>query len=177
MTPDWDIFFRARRGDENAWRSLVDAYQERLSALALLISKAPEATKDIVQETFVKALQARISNTSGTVSGYLGTIAYRLALKEARRTRRHVPLSGNDQTDTNPNPLERLLRNEREQMVADAISKLDEDHRQVLVLRCYSDHSYEEIAQLMKIPLGTVKSRIFYAVKTCRELLHDKGVL
>ncbi len=177
MNPDWECFLRARRGDEQAWRSLVANYQRRLSALALLISKSPEATEDIVQETFVRAFRSTVSNTSGTVSGYLGTITYRLALKEAKRAHRNVGLAGHDQPDRAPNPLERLIKDEREQMVAEAITSLDEDHRQVLVLRCYGDHSYEAIARLMNIPLGTVKSRIFYAVKTCRALLNDKGAL
>ena len=60
---------------------------------------------------------------------------------------------------------------------AEAIRGLDDKYREVLVLRFYADHSYEEIADLLRIPLGTVKSRMFNAVKTCRMILKDKGIL
>jgi RNA polymerase sigma-70 factor (ECF subfamily) len=61
--------------------------------------------------------------------------------------------------------------------VARALRTLDAEHRDVLVLRFYGGYSYEEIAKIVEAPLGTVKSRIFYAVKSCRETLQQKGVL
>jgi len=55
-------------------------------------------------------------------------------------------------------------------MVASAINNLDNAHRDILLLRFYAGLSYDEIAVLLDIPLGTVKSRIFYAVKSCRDM-------
>jgi len=129
-----------------------------------------------VQETFIRALNAELKNTVGTVQGYLATIAYRLALKETKRARRNVELNEFDQLDQKPNPLDIVLINERDRLVADAIRSLDVDHRDALVLRFYGGHSFDEIAGLLKIPPGTVKSRVFYAVKSCRQLLREKGV-
>jgi RNA polymerase sigma-70 factor (ECF subfamily) len=70
-----------------------------------------------------------------------------------------------------------MVRSERERLVVKAIRSLDDAHRTTLVLRFYGEHSYEEIATLTGAPLGTVKSRLFYAVKQCREWLKTKGVL
>lgn len=174
---EWDRFLRAQGGDESAWRVLVGKHQTRLTALALFITGSAAAADDVVQETFVRALRARTKRVTGTVQGFLGTIAYRLALKEVRRAKRHVALEGIDLADSRQTPLDSLLTDERQRLVADAIAALDEGHRDVLILRLYSGHSYEEIARILQIPLGTVKSRLFYAVKSCRETLRQKGVL
>ncbi len=177
MNSKWDCLIRAQRGDETSCREVIEQYQTRLTALALLITGSAAAADDVVQETFVRALVAKLKNTTGTVQGFLGTIAYRLALKESKRARRNVELDGLDLLDQTPNPLDNVLIDERDRLVARAIGTLDADHRDVLVLRFYGGHSYEEIAELLKIPPGTVKSRLFYSVKSCREILRKKGVL
>ncbi len=174
---DWDCFFRGQQGDEQAWRVLTENYRSRLMTLALLITRSGAAAEDVVQETFVRALRATIKDTSGTVHGLLGTIAYRLALKEAQRMRRYVSLDKLERSDYGESPMEQLLKDERQRFIARAIGSLNAEHRDVLLLRCYGGHSYEEIARLLDVPIGTVKSRIFYAVKSCREILRRKGVL
>ncbi len=177
MNLEWDCLIRARRGEESAWRALVERHQARLAGLALLITGSAAAADDVVQETFIRALRARLKNCAGTVGGFLGTIAYRLALKESRRLKRNLPLDGLDPPDNSHTPLESILIDERDRLVAETIAALDTDHRLPLILRFYGRHSYEEIAKLLGIPLGTVKSRIFYAVKSCRETLLRKGAL
>lgn len=177
MNPDWDWLLRAQQGDETAWRVLINQHQPRLAAIALFITGSATAADDVVQETFVRALGARIKNFAGSVQGYLGTIAYRLALKEAKRSRRDVTLDSVDYADPGCGPLDKILNDERDRLVTEAIGSLDTEHRDVLVLRFCGGKSYEEIADLLKIPLGTVKSRIFYAVKSCRDELREKGVL
>ena len=177
MNSDWQCFYKAQQGDKNSWRALIEKYQSRLSALALLITGSATAADDIVQDTFLKALAAHVGNNNGTVQGYLGTIAFRLAVKESKRNQRNVEINALDLPDSGDNPLEKILVNERDRLVASAIRNLDNEHRDILLLRFYAGHSYEEIANLIDKPLGTVKSRIFYAVKSCRDLLKKKGVL
>jgi len=177
VNPEWDWLLRAQQGDETAWRVLINQHQTRLAALALFITGSAAAADDVVQETFVRALGARIKDFAGSVQGYLGTIAYRLALKEAKRSQRNVALDGIDFADPGNSPLDGILNDERDRLVTEAISSLNTEHRDVLVLRFYGGKSYEEIADLLRVPLGTVKSRIFYAVKSCREELRKKGVL
>jgi RNA polymerase sigma-70 factor (ECF subfamily) len=156
---------------------LVAEHQARLGALALLVTGSAVTADDVVQETFIRALRAEISHDKGTVEGFLGTIAYRLAVKEAKRVRRNVELDRWDLPDRRQSALDDVLAEERERLVVEAIRALAPEHRDVLVLRFYGGHSYEEIAELLQTPLGTVKSRIFYAVKSCREMLRQKGIL
>jgi len=177
VTPDWDCLFRARKGDEAAWRELAECFQPRLTALALVITRSATAAEDIVQETFLRAHRSRLSNTDGSLGGYLGTIAYRLAVKESQHARRQTETFTRDAADDTSNPLERLLTSERDRLVAAAVASLDDCHRDVLLLRFYGDHSYDQIARLLQIPVGTVKSRMFHAVRSCRELLCQQGVL
>jgi len=174
---EWDCFTRAQRGDEMACRVLLARHRTRLAALALFVTGSAAAADEVVQETFVRALRARIRHTSGTVRGFLGTIAYRLAVKEAVRLQRSVGLDRADTAGSDPGALERVLSEERDRLVAEAITGLDTEHRDVLVLRFYGGHSYDEIAETLGIPLGTVKSRMFNAVKSCRGTLKEKGVL
>jgi len=168
---------RARDGDETAWREVVRQHQTRLATLALFITGSVSAADDVVQETFVRALDAKIRHRSGTVQGFLGTIAYRLALKEAKRVGRDVGLDELDLADHGKSALDNILSSERDCLVVEAILTLDSEHRDALILRFYGDCTYEEIAELTHSPLGTVKSRMFYAVKTCRETLRQKGIL
>ena len=69
MNADWDCLIRAQRGDAVSCRQLIEQYQTRLMALALLITGCAAAADDVVQETFVRALDARLKNTEGTVQG------------------------------------------------------------------------------------------------------------
>jgi RNA polymerase sigma-70 factor (ECF subfamily) len=130
-----------------------------------------------VQETFVRAIGSKIRHHTGTVSGFLGTIAYRLALKEAKRTKRTTGLDGLALADSGAAPLEAILKDERDRLVTEAIGSMDRKRRDVLIMRFYGRYSYEEIAEHLQLPLGTVKSRMFNAVKYCREFLRKKGVL
>ncbi|TFH64717.1 MAG: RNA polymerase sigma factor [Candidatus Zixiibacteriota bacterium] len=176
MSSEWDYFIRAQRGDELAWRVLIGQHQTRLTALALFITGSATAAEDVVQETFLRAISAKIKSYTGTVNGYLGTIAYRLALKEVKREKRNVGFDGLTLTDREYTQLDSLLLDERDHVVSEAINSLDEMHRAVLLLRFYGGCSYEEIAELLQIAIGTVKSRLFHAVKSCREILQEKGI-
>ena len=177
MNSEWERLTKARKGDETAWRDLVQQYQPRLMSLALLITGSSSSAEDVVQETFMRAFRARINHSKGTVQGFLGTIAYRLALKELKSSKRSETIDNHEITDNNRSSLDNVLLDERDRQIAEAIRGLDDKYRDVLVLRFYADHSYDEIADLLQIPLGTVKSRIFNAVKTCRMILKDKGIL
>jgi RNA polymerase sigma-70 factor (ECF subfamily) len=177
VDPEWDCLIRAQRGEKFAWGELVAGTQPRLMALALLITGSRAVAEDVVQETFSRALASKLKHTSGTVLGFLSTIAYRLALKELHNASRHVHAECLELADNRSSPLDNLLAEERDRAVALAITNLDITHREVLVMRFYGGHSYEEIAAELGIPTGTVKSRMFYAVRACRDALRQAGVL
>lgn len=176
MNPEWSCFIRAQQGDEMAWRILIGQHQRRLIALAFFLTGSAPAAEDVVQETFVRAISARVRRYTGTVNGFLGTIAYRLAMKEIKREKRNIEVDEQTLADTGCTQLDGILISERDRIVSEAINSLDEKHREVLLLRFYGCCSYDEIAELLQIAVGTVKSRMFNAVKSCRAVLQEKGI-
>jgi RNA polymerase sigma-70 factor (ECF subfamily) len=176
-TTDWECYRRARRGDEDAWRCLLERHHSRLVKMTYLITGSLAAAHDLAQETLIILLRRGVRHQQGSFGAYLSTIAYHLALKEKKRVSRLYQLDGSGAPDCAASPLDTILQAERDRLIAEAIRSLDGGHRDVLVLRLYGRHSYAEIARMMNLPLGTIKSRIFYAVKTCRNILRQKGVL
>jgi RNA polymerase sigma-70 factor (ECF subfamily) len=174
---DWDTLQRAGSGDNESWKELWRAHQPRLKALAFLVTGSVAASDDIAQETLLRAVRARVRNHDGTVAAFLGTIAYRLALKEIRRRNRHTELSALDRTDNGNAPLEKIVKNEQERILAESIHDLSSEHREALVLKFYAELSYDAIAKILDIPAGTARSRVFYAVQACRKKMRERGLM
>jgi RNA polymerase sigma-70 factor (ECF subfamily) len=142
-----------------------------------MVGNATDA-EDLVQETFLRAYQG-LPNFDGRAS--LGTWLYRIAtnlcIDHQRRRARRVPTvsySGQEDEDgepaewdfpdhQTPNPLQAVLNRELEAVVEDAIGKLSPKLRTVLLLYDVEELSYEEIARVLHIPIGTVKSRLNHA--------------
>ena len=176
MSSDWDSLARAQKGDETAWHWLIEQHSPSLIKTTLLITGSMNIARDLVQETFARLLRHGSKHREGSFRAYLSTIAYRLALKEKKRSQRHLSLDHHTLSDPAPSPLKAVLLKERDYHIANAIRSLDEHHRDILILRFYGNHSYDEISQMTDVPIGTVKSRIFYAVKACRKILQEKGI-
>jgi RNA polymerase sigma-70 factor (ECF subfamily) len=68
------------------------------------------------------------------------------------------------------------IRDDTDRIIFQVIQSLSAEHREILTLRLIGGQSYEEIASLTGVPIGTVKSRMFYAVKICREMMKQRGV-
>jgi RNA polymerase sigma-70 factor (ECF subfamily) len=176
---------RAQRGDEQAWRVLIDRFQHPVYALIwrLLAGRARHRVEDLVQETFVRVLRALPSfdpTGAASLSTWILTIGTRLALNELRRPE-HAALA------VEPPTAERTDQMTERQRLATAIAAcvtaLPEPQRVVLVLREYHDLDYRDIATMLQVDLGTVKSRLARARTALRadlatrfpELVHDLG--
>lgn len=144
--------------------------------MVFMILGSSTAAQDLVQESFIEVIRKRPRHRNGSFGAYLSTVAYHLALKEKKRNGRFVPLEGFDREVDSDSPLDEVLSKEKERTIARVIRSLDRDHRDILVLRFYGEYSYEEIARMTDLPVGTVKSRIFHAVKACREIMKRKGL-
>lgn len=164
---------------------LVRRHSPKIYGLALRLCGNPVDGEDLAQETFIAAYR-RLDQFRGDAD--FGSWAYRICVNlwknrvryEKRRAFwKHVPFFGGGRDDDDPRPLEiadpRDVTDapaeaaERRKWVRDAIAQLDPEERAALVLREMEDKSYEEIAELLDLPLGTVKSRIArarQAVKT-----------
>lgn len=177
MNSDWEILSDARKGDQNASKILFEKYYRTIVKMAALITGSMDIAEDILQETFVRLLNRKIKHKKGSLKSYLTTIAFRLALKEKKRLGRYLRSEGKEYIDNTNSPLESRIMEENQNYIFETITSLPEHQKVVLVLRFYNELSYEDIADILQLPVGTVKSRIYYAVKACRGKLIERRVI
>ncbi len=176
MNPDWQLMKKARNGDESAWKSIQDQYARRLMKMALFITGYVETAEDVLQDTFLYLLSTKPKHEAGSFASYIFTVAYHKSLKEKKRHGLKEKLNRDFISENTLTPLEQTLDNERDKLISKIIINLDDIYRDIVILRFYAEKSYNEIAESLGIPVGTVKSRLFNAVKKCREELKRKGL-
>ena len=174
---------QAQKGDSTAFEQLVLAHQNQIYRLCFRMVGNAEDAADMVQEAFLKAWR-NLDRFQGDAA--FSTWLYRLAsnccLDFLRSQKRRPTVSmtsedeeGEEQTvevaDNSATPEETLLQKEEQREIAQAMASLDEEQRQILTLRVVNDLSYTEIAELLTIKEGTVKSRIARARENLRKKL------
>ncbi len=182
---DAELIKRVKRGDKRAFDLLVKKYQGRIVQLINRYVKDPAEALDIAQETFLKAYRA-LPSFRGESAFY--TWLYRIAINTAKnhlssRARRpsdtEVDLSETEQFEMETRlkheetPEEILMSEEVAQAVKEAIEALPEELKTAIILRELEGMSYEEIAQVMGCPVGTVRSRIFRAREAIDKRLRE----
>jgi RNA polymerase sigma-70 factor (ECF subfamily) len=186
---DQQLVERVQRGDKRAFDLLVLKYQHKILGLVVRFVRDPHEAQDVAQEAFIKAYRA-LANFRGDSAFY--TWLYRIAINTAKnylvsRGRRppETDVSAEDAEFYDgdhglkdiESPERLLLRDEIEVTVHRAIAQLPEDLRTALTLREFDGLSYEDIAAVMRCPVGTVRSRIFRAReavdKALQPLLQD----
>ncbi|MDQ6884950.1 MAG: sigma-70 family RNA polymerase sigma factor [Candidatus Dormibacteraeota bacterium] len=179
---DRDLVGRARRGDREAFSQLITQYQVPLYNMALRMVGRPDDAADIVQEAYLRAWEKIRSLREAPFKSWLFQIAANLCYDHFRRGRRYGVMPDEDQTGTSnvvglgivtPDPQERTEANERTRLVRDSIAALDHDMRIAIILRDVNGMAYDEIAAVLRVPLGTVKSRIARARAQVQERLHQ----
>ena len=183
---DWELVRRAREGDRDAFRELVERYQRRVASLALGMLRSREDALDVVQETFAKAYQHldRFKGDSGFYT-WLYRIAFNLCIDQQRREGKLADLRPpHDETgsmeppptvDGPPpdEPFQRVRSAEIGQRLEQAMRELTPDHRAVILLREVQGLSYEEISRVLECPKGTVMSRLHYARRQLQSRLRE----
>ena len=163
-------------GDELAYGKLVKRYQARLFNFVRSMLRNEELAEDITQESFVKAFYSlsKLKNPASFKS-WLFRIANNNTLDYLRKKR--LPQVDVDEhlresyVDDRGNPEEGVVSGARSKHIHEALGSLKEDQRAILVMCDLEGLSYQEIAEVLKIPFGTVQSRIFYARRKLREHL------
>jgi RNA polymerase sigma-70 factor (ECF subfamily) len=183
---DHALIAACREGDTQAFGVLVRRYQDRLyPTLARMTGSADDAL-DLLQDAFLKAYR-KLGDFHGDSSFYtwIYRIAVNLALSERRKPahrRRWVGLDrrGPDAIDppddpSRTDPGRSLDQDERDQLIQKALDRLSPDYRTIVVMKDIDGLRYEEIAETLSIPVGTVRSRLHRARGELRDLL--RGVL
>lgn len=170
----------AAKGDHAAFTSLVELHQDRLFASMLQVTGSPDEAEEVVQEAFIRAF-VKLETFQGQSQFF--TWIYRIAFNAAlsRKRRQRIKVSLDQLRDSGGTELvidqraadEPLLQRERVDAVRRALRGLSEDHRAILVLREMEGFSYEEIAAIAQISIGTVRSRISRARAQLKILLES----
>lgn len=176
------VITEALKGNQKAYESLTERHRQAIYHIIFKIVRNSETAHDLVQETFMKAFSSLSSYRSEyRFSTWLYKIAANCSIDFLRKKRINaLSLDQEIQTrdgtvgievpDNSFNPEAELERKQQRYSIEEAIASLPDKYREVIIYRHKDDKSYEEIADLLSIPVGTVKARIFRA----RELLKKK---
>jgi RNA polymerase sigma-70 factor (ECF subfamily) len=167
-------------GRRDAFGELVSRYQARLYNAAMRLVDNPEDAADVVQDSFLNAFQA-LHTFKGDAEFFtwLYRIAFNTAISLKRKRRAAVSLDGSgpeaglepDDPSEYIKPGAALERNEEERQLQEAMNRLSHEHREVIVLKEIEGLKYEDIAEILGVPIGTIRSRLHRARLELRELL------
>ena len=177
-----ELIRRAAQGDDGAFEQLVLAHQRQVYNLCLRICCNEADAMDLSQEAFIRAWRGLEQYQFGAE---FSTWLYRLTRNvcidflRAQKRRQTVPLHLNDDEgetelplpDTAEGPEERAVAGERRRALAQAMQALSPEHREILTLRVIEDLPYEQIAQILGVRTGTVKSRLARARISLKNIL------
>lgn len=195
LEADWQVVVRrCLDGDSLAWTELVKAHHRRVYALCYRFTGSPHDAEDLTQEVFLKIYGnlAAFDLAKGSFPTWITTLTRNLLVDHFRRSRQQRITDsmdanwdgGEDQqgsplseriSDPGPTPHEQAARKELEKMVQQALTQVSPELREAVILRDLQDMDYKEIAQVLRIPEGTVKSRISRGRAELARLLDRSG--
>jgi RNA polymerase sigma-70 factor (ECF subfamily) len=166
----FELVRRARGGDGSAWEEIVSLYSRRIFNLAYRFTSSVSAAEDLTQEVFIRIYKTldQYDAKQGDLSNWLMRLARNLIIDDYRHRQRNPQNSIADTVDDHQYHLRavgtsaqrEIERKELASQVQEGIDKLPEDLRTCVILRDIEELSYQEIVDVLKIPEGTVKSRI-----------------
>ncbi len=178
-----NLLHKARNGDVGAFEELTTAYYSKVYSICYRMLNNTEDAYEQAQETFIKAFKY-IKDFKGNcaISTWLYRIATNVCLDFIRKNKKKKVISIEQNTfedlqlkdsliSENPGPEKVAETNAQKQAIKEAMDKMNEKNRLAIILRDFMGLSYDEISDTMKIPVGTVKSRISRARNELRELL------
>lgn len=172
---DEELMERLIEGQQSALDQLLQRYKRSLYTFALRLVHRPSVADDVFQETFLRVYRKRKTFQKGArFRPWLFQICLNLCRDHHRKVKRRQEVELNEETvgqDLAPGPEERAQKAAEARKVRDAISRLPEKHRAVLVLTQYEGLSQQETAAALGIPEGTVRSRKFKAIRTLAKFL------
>ncbi|MCC6452985.1 MAG: sigma-70 family RNA polymerase sigma factor [Acidobacteria bacterium] len=165
-----ELVRRARLGDSSAWEDVVTTFSRRIFNLAYRFTSSVEAAEDLTQEVFIRVYRSldQYDAKQGDLANWLMRLARNLIIDDYRHRQRNPQNSMADAVDDHHYHLRavgnsahrEMERKELAAQVQEGIDKLPEDLRTCVILRDIEELTYQEIVDVLKIPEGTVKSRI-----------------
>lgn len=178
-----------QKGDPKAYEKLIQCFQTRVFSLAMRMLGDPDDAADVTQETFIRVFRT-IDKYRGeaALATWIHRIAANLCLDWLRQRKRRVlssdsPLNWGHDTvqrqieDNAPGPEEQVASAELREQLQQALNQLEDHHRLAVVLRDVQGMSYEQIADILQAPLGTVKSRINRGRQQLKQMLEKNKML
>jgi RNA polymerase sigma-70 factor (ECF subfamily) len=167
---DQELLTRCLGGEDSAWEALLSAHARRIYNLCYRFTGRVEEAEDVTQEVFIKVFQTLKSYDAaqGSFSTWLNRVARNHLVDHYRRTHKDRLTSSLEEAlpaaEQRPSPhmqpTGQVESRERREILQLALDKLSPDLREAVILRDLHDLDYEEIAQVLRVPQGTVKSRI-----------------
>jgi len=160
------IVERCRTGDERAWEELVDATADDIFRMAVSFTRHRPEAEDLTQEVFLKLWQnLHRYTTDSSFRAWAFRVARNLFVDSYRRSREQRKATWVDPEflellPGGEDPHTRAVRHQRLELARTALERLPEELAQLILLRDFADWSYEELAEELELPLGTIKSRL-----------------
>ncbi len=180
MKDDLQLIDETLAGRSESFGELVLRHQDRLFCTMVHVTGSAAEAEDVVQDAFVQAfLKLSSFQKSSAFYTWLYRIAFNLAISRKRRRRpelsvdEHREQGGAEPIDRREGAEQQVERSEGVERVQRAIARLSEEHRTILVLREMEGFDYETIAEMLQLPVGTVRSRIHRARGQLREMLKE----
>lgn len=181
MADEFDLILKYKTGDDSSLEELVSLYQGRLFTFFRRLGAKIEDAEDLVQETFVKVIrhidtykpEAKFSAYIYRIAknGWIDFLRKKGRAHESDITKENEDFFNQLAISREKTPVEHSLRKEMETAIEEALERLSDEQKMVVVLSDYENMKYREIAETLEIPIGTVKSRIHAAYKNLHEIL------
>jgi RNA polymerase sigma-70 factor (ECF subfamily) len=165
-------------GNKQAYAHIINKYKNQLYATILRMTKNPEDAQDLVQEAFIKVYnQLRRFDGKGSFSSWMYRVAINHCMDEFRKKRYQMKqIEVNEDKIINPNHPEIIfLKKEKSRQLERLIGTLPEDERMIILLRYVNELSYDEICNLIDVPLSQVRNKLHRAKKKMRDTVKREG--
>lgn len=184
---DEELVAAVQGGDSSAFDELVRRWERKIRGAVYRVVGSEEEARDVTQEAFLKAFRGLAGfKSEARFSSWLYQIALNLSRDKLRRRklRNHASLDAMEEdghaspalVSRAPDAHAQFQRNDLARRVAAAVAALPDDQREVIVLKEYQDLTFVEIAEVLALPVSTVKTRLYRGLTLLRERLEQQGV-
>jgi len=186
MSEEARLIKRAIAGSLEAFEQLIQQYEKRIYNYCFRMTNNQEDAEDLTQEIFIKVYKSLHSfKGNSQFSTWIYRIAYNTCVDKYRKQKiKMISLTSNDEDEKDidlpsnePLPEDQIVNKEQYQLLCECISMLKPEYKTAIILRDIQNYTYEEIASILNIPLGTVKSHISRGRAALRDALAARGML